>query len=255
MNSLWALAAIGVFVGVLSMWVFRRIADRQAIRQAVNRIQAHLLEFWLFADDPSLIWKSWRGLLAANARLLRLLAVPMLVLSPPTVLLYFCLDSNYGHSPLQIGRAALVTVQLTRNLDPLSQPPILTAPVGIAIETPPVSVSSERQLSWRIRPAHAVFGWVRCMIAGGYLEKSVAAGPDFRFLSQRRVRRVFDWLRYPTESPLHAGLVDWIEVSYPPRTIPFLSMDAHWSVWFTVSFLMGAMLPGGVTALKKESLP
>jgi hypothetical protein len=241
MNPLWGLAFIGALAGALSMRVFRRISDREAIRESVNRIQAYLLEFWLFVDDPSLIWKSWRGLLAANARLLRLLAVPVLVLSPPMAPLFYCLDSSFGHLPIPIGRPALVTVQLNQNLDAL-----LTAPDGIAIETAPLRVLSERQVSWRIRPARPLSGALQCTVAGRSMEKSVAAGPGFRFLSQRRVRRALDLLRYPTETPLQAGPVDWIEVSYPPSTMPLLGLDAHWSVWFAASFLIGAILPGDV---------
>ena len=58
-------------------WIFRRAANGPAIRAAMNRIQAHLLEFWLFVDEPRAIWKSWKGLLAANARLLGRLLVPL----------------------------------------------------------------------------------------------------------------------------------------------------------------------------------
>ena len=240
MNSLWGLAIIGALAGVLSMWVFRRIADRQAIHESVNRIQAYLLEFWLFVDDPSLIWKSWRGLLAANARLLRLLLVPILVLSPPMLPLYYCLDASFGHLPIAVGRPALVTLQLNQNLDAL-----LTAPEGIVVETPPIQVFSERQVSWRIRPSGPLSGMLQCTVAGRSIEKNVAAGPGFRFLSLRRVSRALDLLRYPTEAPLQSGPVDWIEVSYPPTTMQILGQDAHWTVWFAATFLLGAMFPGG----------
>ena len=237
MNLLWVLAAIGALAGAVSMLVFRLIADRQAIRESVNRIQAYLLEFWLFVDDPSLIWKSWRGLLAANVRLLRLLTVPVLVLSPPMAPLFYCLDSSFGHLPIPIGRPALVTVQLSQNLDVR-----LSAPEGIAIESAPLRVSSKRQVSWRIRPTRPLAGRLQCTVGGISMEKSIATGPGFRFLSQRRVNRAIDLVRYPTEAPLQAGQVDWIEVSYPPTTMTLLGLDAHWSIWFAASFLLGAIL-------------
>lgn len=243
MNPLWALSGIGVLVGVLSMRVFRRVAARRAISETVNRMQAYLLEFWLFVDDPSLIWKSWRGLLAANGRLLRLLAVPVLVLSPPMVPLYYCLDSYFGHVPLAVRQPALVTAQLNKNLDPRSAPLVLRAPQGIAVETLPIRVLNERQVSWRIRPERPISGNLEFAFDGGSLQKSVSAGPEFQLMSQRRVGRLLDLLRYPTEMPLEAGPVDWIEVAYPPATLPFIGLDVHWSLWFAAALFVGAILP------------
>ncbi len=109
MNPLWTLAPIGLVAGAVAMWLFRRLADRHALRIAANRIQAHLLEFWLFVDEPASVWKSWRGLLAANARLLRLLLVPLAAISLPMVPLFFWLDSVYGRAPLPPGKPVVVT--------------------------------------------------------------------------------------------------------------------------------------------------
>src|SRR5262245_9850834 len=105
MSPVWTLAPVGVLLGALMIWVFRRTADRQSIRETVDRIHAHLLEFWLFVDEPSMIWKSWRGLLTANARLHRLLLVPLLIFTILLAPVYPCLDAFYGSSPLPVGKA------------------------------------------------------------------------------------------------------------------------------------------------------
>ena len=60
MNPLWTLALAGMLYGAATIWIFRRVANGPAIQAAVNRIQAHLLEFWLFVDEPRAIWKSWK---------------------------------------------------------------------------------------------------------------------------------------------------------------------------------------------------
>src|SRR5437879_5154955 len=99
------------------MWIFRRMTDRQAMRTAVNRIQGHLLEFWIFVDEPSLVWKSWRGLIGAIVRLYRLLLVPLLLVSIPMVPLFFFLDEIYGSAPLPVGKPAVVTLGMSWPLD------------------------------------------------------------------------------------------------------------------------------------------
>ncbi len=153
MSPLWTIAPIGLFAGAAAIWLFRRLTGRAALRAAVNRIQAHLLEFWLFADEPATVWKSWRGLLAANARLLRLLLVPLAAISVPMVPLFFWLDTTYGRAPLPAGRPIVVTAGFRA---PLDAPPALTPPAGIAIDGPPVRVPTRREVSWRLIPHRPV---------------------------------------------------------------------------------------------------
>lgn len=241
-SALWTLAPASVLVGALAMWTLRRLADREALRRTANRIQAHLLEFWLFVDEPSLVWKSWKGLLVANLRFLRLLLVPLVILSVPMTPLFFCLDAFYGSAPLRVGEAALVTVAINEPLERLSPPPVLKAPEGMVVESPPVRVFSQRQISWRIRPQRPLSGEFEWMLAGREVQKSVEAGQGRRYLSRKRTRSLLELVRYPTEAPLAAGPVDWIEVSYPSATVPFLGLEAHWSIWFIAFSLLGALL-------------
>ena len=229
------------------MWIFRRTADRQAVRKAVNRIQAHLFEFWLFVDEPGLVWKSWRGLLRANARLYRLLAIPILLLTIPMAPVYFWLDAFYGSSPLPVGKSALVTLGMNHNLEQSKQSPELTAFDGVSVESPAVRVFSERQLSWRIKPLRPLAGELEWMVDGQKVTKAIVAGNGLRNHSRRRVRSLIQWVRYPTEAPLVTGPVDWIEVTYPSATVPLLGLDAHWSVWFVTFSLIGAAILAKIT--------
>ena len=232
MNPLWTLAPFGILCGAAMLWVFRRISDGRAIHQTVNRIQACLLEFLLFVGEPYELWKSWTGLFAANGRLLRLLAVPLVVLGVATLPLFFFLDAVYGSAALPVGRPAVVTMGFDRPLQDLSRLPELQGAAGISVESPGVRVFSERQVSWRIRPLRAVSGKLVWAGGGGKWAKSVRAGNGFAFHSPRRVRGLLELLRYPTEAPLPAGDVAWIEVSYP---------EAHWSAWFLVFSVVGML--------------
>jgi hypothetical protein len=232
MNPLAALALAGIVSGAAMSWIFRRTANGPGILGAANRIQAHLLEFWLFVDEPRAIWKSWKGLLAANARLLGLLLVPFLILSIPALPLFFFLDAFYGTAPLPVGQPALVTLGFDHSLSTI---PELRAAEGIAVETQAVRVISERQVSWRIRPLRPLSGELQCIVEGKSLAKSVTAGEGFQYHSQLRARSIFELVRYPTEALLPAGPVEWIEISYPTRA------DTHWSVWFIVFSLFGAV--------------
>ena len=86
--------------------------------------------------------------------------------------------------------------------------PLLKLPEGMSVESPPVRVFSQ----------------------------------GLRYLSKKRTRSLVELVRYPTEARLEAGPVDWIEVSYPPASVRFLGLEAHWSVWFMAFSLLGAVL-------------
>jgi hypothetical protein len=228
------------------MWTFRRTANRQALGAEAKRVQAHVVEFWLFADEPALIWQFWRDLLRANARLIALLAVPLFILSAPMIPLFFLLDAIYGHAALPVGRPALVTIGLARDAP---ESPVLSVPDGIRVESPPVRVPGAREVSWRIRPGRPLSGALRVSMAGSSVEKSIRTGSDFAWLSPKRVQSIAGLIRYPTETPLPPGAVEWIDVSYPAASVAFAGLDAHWLNWFTVFTVAGAIL-----AAKAQSL-
>jgi hypothetical protein len=190
------------------------------------------MEFWLYVDEPALIWKSWRGLLSANARLLLLLLPPIAILAVPTTALFFYLDATFGHRPLPPGASALVTVQLNAATARIH----LQAPSGIAIEGRPVHIPSARQITWRIRPVTAVSGALQVSLDGAIFSKSLEAGEGIRRLSLRRVRSLPDLILFPTETPLPPGPLDWIEVAYPE------SDQQNWLWGLLAFFTLGTVL-------------
>ena len=242
MNPLCTLAPASILLGAASMWTFRRMTDRHALRTAANRIQAHLLEFWLFVDEPSLMWKSWSGLIAAIVRLNRLLLVPLLLLSIPMAPLFFFLDNIYGSEPLAVGKPAVVTLGMSRPLDQISILPRMEAPAGISIEGPPVRVWSAREVSWRIRPLRPLSGELHWTVNGTSISKNISAGHGFHYHSRRRTRSLEELIRYPTEQRLPAGPVEWIEIAYPLADVSALGLDLPWWFWFIAFSGIGAAI-------------
>jgi hypothetical protein len=55
-------------------------------------------------------------------------------------------------------------MQLKRALEPADAAATLQAPPGIAVESPPVRVFAERQISWRIRALRPVRGKLRFVL-------------------------------------------------------------------------------------------
>ncbi|HWB96621.1 MAG TPA: hypothetical protein VG672_07970 [Bryobacteraceae bacterium] len=230
---MWALGVTGILLGVAILAVFRLTSDQKALEAARRKRQAHFYELRLFPDEPALIWRAQKGLLAANARYLRTVLLPALAAGLPCLLLYPYLEAFFAYAPLSPGQAAVLTVQASAPVDEAR----LEAPAGIRVETPAVRVPGERQVSWRFRPLRPVTAKVRVLIGGEAVEKAVVAGNGLGYLATRRVRSLADAVWHRGEARLPAGPIEWIEIRYPPSA---LAMGLPWTVWLLLFSALGA---------------
>jgi hypothetical protein len=182
MPALASLVPISILTGIGTLLVFRRASDQAAVRRAKGLVTAHLLEFRLFMDEPRLILKAQRDLIVANARFMKLMLRPLVVLVLPMALLLAAMEAFYGHAPLRVGDPAIVTAQMKHADISL----VLKAPDGIAVETPPVRVGADRQVSWRIRPLRAINTELELVRPDRSVAKSISAGAGMHYLSERR---------------------------------------------------------------------
>jgi hypothetical protein len=197
-----SLIIISAIWGALALLIFRSLTNRAALRKAVNRIYAHLLEIRLYSDEPALVWQAQKSLIAENVRFLIRIAPPILIMAVPFALLYPQLDAIYGYAPLKVGQSATVTLNA-----PGAEPYKLEVPPEISIETPPVKDAATNEISWRIRAVKPVEGTLRVTYPNNEIDRSIAAGNQ-------------------TLRPNHRT-ENSIEIDYPrtDTTIP-------WLVWF-----------------------
>jgi hypothetical protein len=246
-GAFWLLLAIGTLSGIASLWVFRRWSDAGQVRSAMNLVLAHLMEFQLFAGEPALIVRAQYDLLAANARFLRLVALPSLILALPMAALLMASAAIFGKSALPPDQPAVVTV----HYDPHSSQAgmiRLESPAGLDIETDSVRVPRESQISWRIRPRSATSGELRVFEGGRAVTKKISAKPGLQWLSERRSNSLLGFLYSPSELPFSSSAIQFIELQYPSATV----FRTHWLVWFCVGSLLGFCIPALITNRSKE---
>jgi hypothetical protein len=234
MPALASLVPISVLTGIAILVVFRHASNPAAVRRAKNLVTAHLLEFRLFMDEPALIFKAQRNLVVANLRFMKLMLRPALILALPTAFLLAELDAFYARAPLRVGQPAIVTAQLKGAAQTLE----LHASGDFAVETPPVRVVADNQVSWRVRPVRAASQVLQISSGGHTITKSISAGGGMRYLSERRTGSVLGFLIHPTELPFSGAAIEWIEVRYPPAEI----LHLHWLVWFFLISAITALL-------------
>jgi hypothetical protein len=221
----WSLTAIAAVAGLALLWAFGRFSDQDRIQLAKRKVWAYLYAFRLFADEPALIFRAQKQLLVWNARYLALMLRPAAVVLVPTVVLLVHLDALYGRRPLEAGETAIVTAQTDDGT---------LEGRGVVVETPPVRLPEEHLVLWRVRATGAAPAGVLLRVPGATLEKSVQCGTGLRYVSERRVASLVDWLRYPGESRLPASGVAWIEVGYPAADIGIFGFPVHWLIWFLI---------------------
>ena len=210
-----SLALLSAIWGVLAVFVFRHFTNRIAVRTAINRIYAHLLEIRLYSDELPLVWRAQKALIADNLKFLARIAPQILIMAIPFALLYPQLDAIYGAAPLEVGHAATVTLS--------GHEGTLHVPPGIAIETPPVRDAADQQTSWRIRAIAPTRGTLRIDLPGGTtITRTIASGN--RTLAPNRL----------SESS--------IAIDYPRANVTLAGISLPWLAWFLLISAIAATL-------------
>ncbi len=232
------LVAAGLVSGAISVWVLKRGTASADLRTRATLIVAHLLEFRLFGDEPALIFKVQWDLITANGRLLRLFLVPLLWLLLPFLALMAVLDGAFGHAALTAGQSSVITVQYRSARDLMDDRIGLKSSRDIAVESPPVRVPADAQVSWRVRALSPVSASVQIDVDGRSLTKTIAAGKQLRWLSTVRAGTFRSFLLHPLEFPFSDPKIEWISIEYPSATL----FGTRWVVWFFLASLAGAAL-------------
>ncbi len=220
-----SLAVASIVWGLLTWWVFRRFTNQAALRRTGKCLYARLLEIRLYSDEPALVWRAQKALIADNGSFLAIIAKPVLIVTLLFALLYLPLDAIYGRDPLAPGQSVLVTTHLGRDLRESDANAMIAAPPGIVVETSPVRNFADRQISWRIRAESPVQGDLRVEIPGdGEVIGAIGAGAVMPF----------------------ARPLIWMEVESPRASYSLGGLQWPWLAWFVFA---STVVAGALTAL------
>jgi hypothetical protein len=242
LSPLLSLALLSAVAGIAMLWIIGKISNQNAVRLTRRQIQATLLEFRIFWDEPRVVWRSQTRLLRLNLRYLGLMLPAVLIGVIPVALLMIRMEALYGRAPLPVGQPAIVTVQLTEPINEQATPPRLDAPPSISVETPALRVFRDNQVCWRIRPLSAATGNLKLFVNGEVIEKHVVAGGPWSYLSDRRSSRLSELFWHPGEPPLQKGSVAWVEIQYPTALWGLRHFQLHWIWWFCAFSMLAGLL-------------
>lgn len=242
-------------VTLFALLVFRFVSDQDGIRTAKDRIKAHLLELWLYKDDPAVLLGAQGQVVVQSLAYLGYSLVPMVVMLGPVALLLVQIESRFAWRAPAPGEGMIVTVTAGGPVEPSAGGPdlALSLPDGgpLVAETPALRVADRGQVLWRIRgeaPGAHVLG-VRAGSAEARAPFVVGEGPH---VLAPAAYRESDWriLGFPAAEPLAAdSAVAAIELEYPRARAEWLGLSSMSWLLFGATLVLGFALRGalGVT--------
>jgi uncharacterized membrane protein (DUF106 family) len=234
----WALFVISALTGFLMILIFKRVSNQSEIKRVKNRIWAHLLGLRLYRNDAALSIKAVLNMFANNGKYLTLAIKPLLILMIPVLLVIFQLASRYEFRPLKIGERAIVEVTVAQDV-PLTDVHLDSLP-AIEIETSPLRILGENQISWRIRAVKEGIWTLRFRHGDRTVSKQLVIGEDWKKMAAHRVRgNSLRAMLFPAESviPTDDFLKD-IHVQYPQRDLVFAGVRIHWFIFFFIASIL-----------------
>jgi len=246
---------ISFLTALLMLFVFRFTSNQKGISQVKNKIKAHLLELRLFKDSLSLSLRAQGNILRYNLKYISYSTKPLLVMIIPLILILIQLNLWFGYEALTPGQKTILKVKLEEGHSPLEINFAIEPSSGFDIETLPLRIEEEREISWRLQAKEKGVHDLTLIVNGKRLTKKVVvAQKPLSKISPLKVSRNFiNELINPGESPYSGNLpVKNIEVKYPAMdmnlfgwSIPWLLGIPPWLiVYFALSIIFGFVFKG-----------
>jgi hypothetical protein len=243
-----ALIALSLATAICMLLVYRAVSDQNGIRTAKNRIAAHLLEIRLYQNNMPVTFRAQGNILWWNLKYLLHSLKPMLIMIVPLVLVIIQLDLRFGLSPLAPGKSTILKLRLNQGRQPSQIVATIEPLPGLKVETPPLRIDGEREVSWRLKADAPGVYTIAVRISKETQTKRLVVGPAalVAIPSARVDSHFFNLLMNPGEPPVsELSAVESIEIGYSPKRLILFGWHIHWLVaFFVLSVVFGFALKG-----------
>jgi len=244
MSPLLIVVVLSIFVGLGMVVLVGYTSDQKGIARAKDQLKAHLLAVRLYRDQLHVVMGAYGKVLRGTARYLRLAFKPLLYVIIPITVLIVQLDRVLGLSAIRADTPFLLTVRAS-NAEAINGISI-DLPAEIKADAPPVHVSAENEVVWRLMASREGSYEVKIIADGQSATKTVRVSSELARVSPIRMRDHF-WERIfvSGESALPESIpVESIAVDYPERNIQLGIADYKMN-WIWLFFIL-SMIAGFV---------
>jgi uncharacterized membrane protein (DUF106 family) len=242
MSPLFIVVVLSIFVGLGMILLFGYTSDQKAIAIAKDQLKAHLLAVRLYRDQLHVVMGSYGEVLRGTGRYLKLAFKPLLYVIIPITFLIVQLDRSLGLAAIHTNTPFLVTARLT-SADAMNEISI-DLPPEIQADAPPVHVSSENEVVWRLVATRGGSYEIKLSANGATATKAIRVTSALARVSPVRLRDHF-WERiFLSGEPAlpGGGPIESIAVHYPERSIP-LGIAGYEMNWIWLFFIL-SMIAG-----------
>lgn len=248
---IWQIVALAIPATVFSLLVFRYFSNQDGIRNAKNKIKAHLLELRLFKDDMGVTLIAQRDIFRNSLLYMRYALAPMAVMIVPFILILIQVESRFAFRGLDTGEQAVVSVTVDTQKQASQLQDVMSLPEGLLQETPALRINSTGETFWRISGVTPGKYEVTFSIEGQSFEKQVVVDPHSSHLSPSVYRASdFRTLGSPAEPALADDLpVSSVTLNYPRASAEFAGLSSASWLLFAFTLIFGFAMRGlfGVT--------
>lgn len=241
----FGVAFMSFLTALFVLWVYSRVSNQTAIKRLRKRIQAYFLGIYLFRNDLSLIIESMLRIFSNTFLYIGHSLRPLAVVIIPIALVCVQMQLRYGHSNLKPGDRVMTAAGLTPQRWDLAGGVTLHASDGLSLDSPPLTISSLREIDWDVminRPGKQSLTFA---VNGTVVRKDLYVGNRIhRTYPATRKASFWNALVYPggetidTHSPFQ-----YVMIHYPSARIGFLGLHLHWSiVYFLLAIIFGLLL-------------
>jgi len=235
---------------IIFLILFKKTSNQGRIKFHKDKIWGYILQIRLYKDSFRLLLISIGNILKHNCLYMKFMIIPLLAIMVPLLILTTQINNRYGYEPLQPKQTFIITTRLADNLDTnqLFQVFCKVSP-GIILETPPIRMEDELQVSWRARATQPQANSQPVIQIGlegepGIAEKIVAV--DYavkRFCPTLMKLSFLDGLIYNAEGFLNADSpVQEINIRYNRAGYGFVFIEMDPIILFFILTLCFALL-------------
>ncbi|MGH8236123.1 MAG: hypothetical protein ACREXP_03770 [Steroidobacteraceae bacterium] len=223
----WQVVVLALPGALFALAIYKGISNQAAIRDAKDKIVAHLLELRLFRDDLRVLLRAEGRVFASIGRYLGHSMLPMLVMLPVFLLLLIQIESRFAFRGLAPDEQALVTVGVSAD-QPVSRLPVnLDAEGGLRVATPALRADSSSEVYWRIHAVRPGSHNLKLRVGGEQTERIVSGEGSVGAMTMAYRASDMRTLLYPRAAALPSvGPVTTLAIDYPRARGEFAGLSS-----------------------------
>jgi len=231
-DPIWSLALFSLLIAILMLLIFRYTSNQTKIRETKSKIRAYIYELTLFKDELGIVLSAQKNVLIQNLKYIKYALKPMIFMIIPLGLFLIQLDSLYGHKPLDPNESTIVSLKLS-DKGKMSDYISVKSDGGLTIETPPLKITQNRQVDWRVRAQELGEHNLTFKVQDQEYQKKVIVGDQgiIRITPTLSTPNFWNNLLYPGGEPLAKdGAVEEIHIDYKRSSIGLYKWNLDWLV-------------------------